>query len=143
VFSVLLIGPVVVTITIFGIAETMELPWRRAWVLLFIAGWIGGFLVTAAIIELLRDRSLRSRYFMAMRIFGHDVCLGCGYEMTGHHGDPWLPRTCPECGAAVAPFEGPRDEPGRAASPRHPGPRGAATPTSGRVTDAGGAGRAS
>ena len=55
-----------------------------------------------------------------MRIFGHDVCQQCGYEMTGHNGSDGKDRTCPECGVIVPPVETPNrgwqgDDPAKAA----------------------------
>lgn len=103
--TIFVIGPLVVTVSflLYGL-HVQWLSLKASWPLVILAGLMGGWMLGAIAIEVARGRSLKQRYFEAMRIFGHDVCPECGYDMAGHIVVEHTLRTCPECGCAVKPL---------------------------------------
>ena len=108
--AIFVIGPLLSTSLLFFIAgEVRWLSLKRVWPMLLVIGIVGGIVVAGLLMEFVRGKTLARRYFAAMRIFEHDVCAECGYDMTGHPCNSNDLRQCPECGCHVPPLKSTRD----------------------------------
>jgi len=102
----LVVGPSALIIFVLMGLDFLRFRVGSAWPLVLLGVWLVGAAATAAAVESRRGREAGRRCFLAMRVFGYDVCASCGYDMSGHIDDGTSCRTCPECGRRVPPNEG-------------------------------------
>ncbi len=100
------LGPIIATITLFALsAEVRWISTDASWPFLLLIGPPVGFFLAAVGVAMMGGSEYARRYYRAMRIFGDDVCPGCGYDMAGHELAGVRMRTCPECGGGVPPLK--------------------------------------
>jgi hypothetical protein len=75
------------------------------WVCIIVGGWLAGVIAGMTVLETARRGKAERTNYRAMRIFGYDVCMTCGYDMRGHASANHAARRCPECGEAVPPLQ--------------------------------------
>lgn len=100
-FLCLLAGPAAGAVS--GVIAGAAAGWVDAanWLLAFFSGWLMGGFMMMALIALRRRQRQRRRVLSAVRMYGHDICPACGYDMLGHAAPSRAPRMCPECGCDV------------------------------------------
>ncbi len=103
-FVGLLLGPLVIP----GIGAYLGFAIVSEFGVAFDAAWVGaacggvlGVLALFACLMVWSLRRVRARINETLANLGHNICPGCGYDMSGHSVEGRRELCCPECGARV------------------------------------------